>query len=86
VTAAGSALDDANQAVELNEDYEGWHILKGSILYAMGKAEEAEESYNRAAELNDAVSTRDEGTEASKKEIEASLKRMEEFPWTMPER
>ena len=80
-----AALEDINAAIELDDEYEGWHILRGSIYYAMGKVDQAEENFERAAELNADVTVRDEGSEASKKEIDASLQLMTDFPWTPPE-
>jgi len=51
----------------------------------MGKVDQAEENFERAAELNAEVAVRDEGSEASKKEVEASLQLMADFPWVPPE-
>jgi hypothetical protein len=29
-------LEDVDAALELNDEYEGWHILRGSICYVSG--------------------------------------------------
>ena len=29
-------MEDVDAALELNDEYEGWHILRGSICYVSG--------------------------------------------------
>lgn len=78
------ALEDATQAAELNDESDGWLILKGQIYYAMGKSKEAKENFLEAREINKETMPQDDGVKLLKETIDAGLEMIADHPWTPP--